>query len=215
MSGQMSDVIVVADSEYAIVEPAVGALFDARAAGVMPVSMHTANTRGELARYRFDEGRLVLSDLQVGSIDPPPPINGVEPTTDEYGQVWTYLGLDVPIEWTGDLIVGAEPILDLYVHSGFLPVWHYNTVRAFDIENGVVAAEEDRSDQVAEFRDERLGAEPDEDEGIFERFLDAIKLRLSGSDESDVAQADDAQDQSADADDGEHGHDGGVGGDLT
>lgn len=194
MSGQMSDVIVVADSEWAIVEPAAGELFDVRAAGVLPVSMHTANTRGELARYRFDEqGRLLLSDLQVGSIDPPPAINDVEPTTDEYGQVWTYLGLDVPVDWTGDLIVGAEPILDLYVHAGFLPVWHYNEVRAFDVENGVVVADEDRSAQVAEFRAERLdGDSVEEDEGIFERFLDAIKLRLSGASELDAPEVEDA-----------------------
>lgn len=178
----MSDVVVIGDEEFAIAEPEAGALFDARSFGVMPVMMHSANTRGELARYRIDQdGRLLLSDLQVGSVDAPPSINGIEPTTDEHGQVWTYLEVDLAIEWTGDLLAGADPILDLYVHSGFLPVWHYERVIALDIENGMVQSQEDRSEAVAEFRADRVGADgKDEDEGIFERFLDAIKLRLGG-----------------------------------
>ena len=120
----------------------------------------------------------------MGAVEAPPPINGVEATTDEYGQTWTYLELDLPIEWTGDLIVGAEPILDLYVHSGFLPAWHYERVMAFDIAAGRVVAQEDRSAQVAEFRAERTGSDgSDEDEGMFERFLDSIKLRLGMADD--------------------------------
>jgi len=187
MSGQMSDIIVLGDDEYAVVEPESGLLFDVRAHGVAPVSMHSANTRGELARFRIDDGQLLLSDLQVGSVDAPPPINGVEATTDEYGQVWTYLELDMPIEWSGDLIVGADPILDLYVHAGFLPVWHYERVTAFDIEGGVVQSSEDRSEQVGEFRAERLGPDGnDEEEGVFERFLDSIKLKLGFGDDDAV-----------------------------
>lgn len=185
MSGQMSDVVVIRDVEYALVEPVSGSLFDVRAHGVAPVMMHTANTRGELARFRIDDGELLLSDLQVGSVEAPPPINGVEATTDEYGQTWTYLELDLSIDWTGDLIVGAEPILDLYVHSGFLPAWHYERVMAFDVEAGRVVSSEDRSEQVAEFRAERVGADgKDEDEGVFERFLDSLKLRFGFGDDA-------------------------------
>lgn len=187
MSGQMSDVIVVDGVEYAIAEPVIPEnLFDPRGHGVSPVMLHTANTRGVSARYRIADGQLLLSELQVGSIDAPPEINGVEPVTDEHAQTWTYLDLDLPVAFTGDLIVGAQPILDLYVHRGFLPVWHYETVLAFDVEEGVVQSSEDRSAQVAEFRDERMGtAEPDEDEGIFESFLSSIKLRLGLDDSED------------------------------
>lgn len=192
MSGQMSDVVVIDSEEYAIVEPGPDALFDVRAHGVKPVMMHTANTRGVFARYRIEDGALILSDLQVGAVEAPPVINDVEPTTDEYGQTWTYLKLDLPIQWTGDLIIGAAPILDLYVHAGFLPAWHYERIQAFDIENGLVQSSEDRSAQVAEFRAERTGASgaagataaADEDEGIFERFLDSIKLRLGLPDDN-------------------------------
>ncbi len=185
MSGQMSDVIVVGDDEFALVEPESGTLFDVRAHGLMPVTMHSANTRGELARYRINDGQLLLSDLQVGSVDQPPALNGVTPTTDEYGQVWTYLNLDLPVEWSGDLIAGAEPILDLYVHAGFLPVWHYEKVMTFDIEAGVVQASEDSSAAVAEFRAERTAPDaPEDDDNVFERFLDSIKLRMGFGDEA-------------------------------
>ena len=181
----MSDVIVLDDDEFAVVEPAAGALFDVRAHGVFPVSMHSANTRGELARFRIEDGQLLLSDLQVGSLDPPAAINGVEPTTDEYGQVFTYLGLDMPVDWTGDLIVGADPIADLFIHSGFLPVWHYERVTAFALENGAVRSSEDRSKQVAEFRAERDAGGADDDAGIFERFLDSIKVTFGLDDDEE------------------------------
>lgn len=185
MSGQMSDVVVIGDEEFALVEPVSGSLFDVRAHGLKPVMMHTASTRGELARYRVDgDGNLLLSDLQVGSVDAPPELNGVTPSTDEYGQVWTYLELDLPIAFTGDIIVGADPILDLYVHTGFLPAWHYERVTALDVEQGIVQSSEDRTAEVAAYRAERSG--PDavpEEEGAFERFLDSIKLRLGFGDE--------------------------------
>lgn len=183
MSGQMSDVIVIEGEELAIVEPGVDVLFDVRAHGVMPVMMHTANTRGVAARYRIEDGKLMLSDLQVGSIDAPPPIEGIEATTDEYGQTWTYLELNLPIEWSGDLIVGGGPILELFVASGFLPVWHYERVLAFDLEHGVVQSSEDRSEQVAAYRAERTGDDSgDDDENAFERFLSSLKIRLGFDD---------------------------------
>lgn len=184
MSGQMSDVIVIDGEEFAIVEPGVEVLFDARSHGVMPVMLHTANTRGVAARYRIENGQLMLSDLQIGSIDAPPPIAGVEATTDEYGQTWTYLELDLPIDWTGDLIVGGSPILKLFVATGFLPVWHYERVLALDLEAGVVQSTEDRSEQVAEYRAERTGEDvPDDDENAFERFLSSLKIRLGFDDD--------------------------------
>ncbi len=188
MSGQMPDVIVLGGEEYVLAEPESGTVFDARAHGVAPVMISSANTRGELARYRIDDdGRLLLSDFQVGSVDAPPAINGVEATTDEYGQVWTYLELDLPVEWSGDLLAGADPILDLYVHAGFPPVWHYERVMAFDIEAGVVQSSEDRTEQVAEFRAERLGDNGVDDENVFERFLDSIRLKFGFNDDAGPA----------------------------
>ena len=122
----------------------------------------------------------------MGSVDAPPPIEGVEATTDEYGQTWSYLHLDLPIAWTGDLLVGQNPIRKLFVHSGFLPVWHYEKVLAFDLEAGVVESSEDRSEQVRAFREEQTGggtgdprnASAEEDENVFERFLSSLKIRL-------------------------------------
>lgn len=193
MSGQMSDVISIDGVEYAIVEPVSDQLFDVRSYGVAPVMMHTANTRGVAARYRIDDGQLLLADLQVGSVDAPPAIEGVEATTDEYGQTWTYLQLDLPITWTGDLLVGQGPILELFVHGGFLPVWHYEKVLAFDLEAGVVESSEDRSEQVRAFREERTsgggsgnaagndtsdGAAEEDEENVFERFLSSLRIRL-------------------------------------
>ncbi len=185
MSGQMSDVIVVGDDEFAIIEPPnPEELFDVRSHGVKPVMLHTANTRGVSARYRVVDDQLFLSELQVGSVEAPPEIQGVAATTDEHGQTWTYLDLDLPIPFSGDLVVGSGPILDLYVHSGFLPAWHYERVLALSIDGGAVQSQQDRSAEVAQYRAEKTGADAnadggaDEDEGSFEKFLSSIMTRL-------------------------------------
>ncbi len=173
----MADLIVIDDVEWAIAEPVPGVLFDPRDHGVHPVMMHTANTRGALARFRIDNGRLLLSDLQVGADEQPASINGVEPTTDEHGTIWTYLDVDLAIEWTGDLLAGADPIPDLYVHAGIPSVHHYEQVLALDIEAGQVVGTEDRTEAVAQYR-----ASDDDDEGAFERLLRSIRMRLPGAD---------------------------------
>jgi len=118
---------------------------------------------------------LLLSDLQVGHLEEPPSLAGIEATTDEHKQVWTYLDVDVEVPWSGDLLVGAEPIADLYVHAGFAPIWHYERVLALDIEAGIVEATEDRTTEVAQFRDEQSA---DDDDNAFERMLNAIRLRI-------------------------------------
>ena len=182
MSGQMADVIVIDDEEFAVIEPAPGVLFDPLAHDLRPVMTHTANTRGVLARYRVEDGTLLLSDLQVGHLEAPPAIGSIEATTDEYGQVWTYLDLDLPIDWTGDLLVGTDMIEELYIHAGFSPVWHYERVIAFDVEDGTVVGSEDRSDQVAEYRAEQ--GEGDDD-NAFERLLESIKMRFTRDDEAE------------------------------
>ena len=179
MSGQMSDVIVIDGEEFAVVEPTGDVLFDARSHGVSPVMIHTANTRGVAARFRIDEGNLMLSELQVGSIDAPPPIGGVEATTDEHGQTWTYLNLSLPIARSGDLIAGAQPLRKMIVLSGYLPVHHYEKVLAVDLEAGVVESTEDRSEQVRAFREEQAGTDsPEDEENAFERFLSSLKIRF-------------------------------------
>ena len=61
------------------------------------------------------------------------------------------------------------------MHAGFAPVWHYERVLALDVEEGLVVGREDRSAEVAEYRDSRN----DDDDNAFERLLKKIRLRLS------------------------------------
>ena len=68
MSGQMADVIVIDDEEFAIVDPEPGALFDPLAHGLRPVMTHTANMRGVLARYRIIDGRLCVSAVRCNGL---------------------------------------------------------------------------------------------------------------------------------------------------
>ena len=101
-----------------------------------------------------------------------------------------------PIEWSGDLLAGADPILELYVHSGFSPVWHYERVLALDIEGGAVVGREDRSTEVAAYRRDREdGLHEDDDDNAFERLLKSIRLRLPFLGDGDIEDDDELDDE--------------------
>ena len=78
------------------------------------------------------------------------------------------------------------------MHSGFLPVWHYERVIVLNFEAGEVRSIEDWSQRVAEFRAKKTGtpvaasggaaggdSDPgSDDDNAFERFMSSLKVRF-------------------------------------
>jgi hypothetical protein len=102
---------------------------------------------------------LVLEELSVGLDEPGPEINGVKPvpsTERASHRISVYKGLNLPIEFTGGILVGDEFIRELYVHMGFHPAWKFRTVFELLFEKGNVLEVGDISDKMEKLRGEMI-----------------------------------------------------------
>src|SRR5262249_17791255 len=91
-------------------------------------------------------------------LDPPPPaLFGVALKPDDGGTRLfdaVYEGLAHPVQYSGGLLLAADFIEEWYVHMGFHPAWKYREVHELVFRDGDLVQEADRSEQIAESRQE-------------------------------------------------------------
>jgi hypothetical protein len=141
-------------------------LFDPAAQGLELRWIHTACWRGHICRYAIVEQRLVLQDLAVGSDSEPPPIGVVRPQLGEFG-AWQYEGVDLPVAFTGRLLIGNGELDDLpYLNMGFWPAWMFPEVYELTLRDGALVTAADCSAALAVVRADILAPDigPDTDE---------------------------------------------------
>ena len=133
-----------------------GELFTPASFGLFPIPASTACWRGNLALYTILDAHLELDTLYVNLREPQGPmINDVvpHPPTDRYGMFNnTYGNLNLPIPYTGSILIGTGFIQELYEHMGSHPAWKYRAVIELMFENGKWNSETDRSESMAELR---------------------------------------------------------------
>ena len=163
MTAQVSDVVKYRDEEMLLAAFSDGEPFSPAQYGYRPMMASTACYRGYVCEYEVAESRLLLSKLNVHHQDTdapasvlvkPPKLNGVEAKISEasfFGR-WVFKGTNLPISYTGGLIVARGFIRSLYVHMGFHPAWKYEEVHELVFESGRLASEEDLSARIAELR---------------------------------------------------------------
>ena len=116
----------------------------------------TANWRGWVAHYAIAGDRLVLADLvDVGLFplpgEPAPTFQGVEATFEGRGPL-SYLGLDMPLDFTGRLLIAHGFIQSLYRHMGFHPAWKFEESWEMLLDHGRLARTRDLSDEMRALR---------------------------------------------------------------
>ena len=112
-----------------------------------------------------------------------PSINGVTPTGSLGKSDWFnnhYKGLKYHLEYTGGLLLADGFIAALYVHMGFHPAWKYRHVLELIFANGVLKQEFDRSERMAELRQQTVDSHP-EDTTALTRAKYKIREHLEGS----------------------------------
>lgn len=175
MTAQINDRFVLDDDECAIVGVNGRTLFTPKSYGLTPVAISSACWRGYICQYRIQATRLVLSQLQIAigrfegqggarefHAQSGPPINGIEPVTPESEHIpfnCVYAGLDLPIDFSGGLLVADHFIPELYVHMGFHPAWKYRMVCELLFEHGLVSEMRDVSQRIEEIR-RRMAGQP-------------------------------------------------------
>jgi hypothetical protein len=152
MTGQIHDKVFYNGTEYDLVEQNGGGLFDPSAFGMFPQMIHTACWRGYYCRYAVERFDLLLTRLKIRTHDEQYPlIMGVSPADDGYGVMY-YDGLRLPMEFRGDLVLGAEFIRERYVHMGFQSAQSYQKVMELTFVAGKLISVQDRSDGFAQLR---------------------------------------------------------------
>jgi hypothetical protein len=202
MTAQISDSVVYRGKPHGIAGINGSGLFDPSGHGVRPVMISTACWRGYYCTYEVADGTLLLTKVNIGLGEEDaalaergegPKLFGVVPrrytvhghsTNVRTGEVRTSWessdfvidSLRQPIPFSGGLLLGADFILELYVHMGFHPAWKFREVHEVLFEGGRVVKEADRSAEMAEFREMVAGRplEPSdaEDREAMERWIE-------------------------------------------
>lgn len=173
MTAQIDDLFRHNGTDYSVSGISEGELFDPGLLDLKPVGTCTACWRGYQAIFSVSGSRLVLDTLHVNLIaagenykrQEGPSINGVTPTGPRDESDWfnnNYLGLAYHLEYTGGLLLAEGFIDELYLHMGFHPAWKYRTVIELVFTNGVLQKEFDRSERMAEIRQQLLAARRDD-----------------------------------------------------
>jgi len=175
MTAQISDLFMYQDREYDLAGFSEHTPFSPESLGLTPVSYCTGCYRGYQAVFAVHEGRLVLKTLSVslytdGPYRPEPlvgpPIQGVEPKRDDDVHYFnnTYENINLPLAYTGGVLIARSFINELYEHMGFHPPWKYRIVWELLFEGGRLLKARDCSLRMAEARKHFLSSRSEESE---------------------------------------------------
>jgi hypothetical protein len=173
VTAQIPDQVAFEAGTFSLVGVNGGPLFDPKALGIKPVSMHTGCYRGYVAGYDVDgDGRFTLARLTPGSgakigrrkIDADATIAGRAARPSKDRGEYDFDGLNLPIPFSGGLLVADRFIPALYRHMGFQPGWKYEVVFELLLEAGQLIESHDRSVDVAAVRDQVVSEHRDDAE---------------------------------------------------
>jgi hypothetical protein len=175
MTAQIQDRFHFNSRTYDIAGISEGELFDPHAYGLTPKASCTACWRGYQAEFNVQDSALVLENLRINlfadneSYEPVdgPVLNTVapqEPDSDSDLFNNYYEKAQMPLEYSGGVLLGTGFIRELYVHMGFHPAWKYEKVLELVFDKGTLQSVSDRSAQMEDFRKQMLEAKGGEEE---------------------------------------------------
>ncbi len=153
MTAQITDRVVYQGESYQIIGVKGGLLPAPQSFGIVPQMMSTACYRGYFVEYACEGSRLFLSEMTVRAAEYKP-INGVEVQIGGTFNSGQYFDIDLPLKFTGGLLIAKDFISARYVHMGFQKPTSFQTVIELLIEDGKIVEVLDHSRKVAQMRDE-------------------------------------------------------------
>lgn len=187
MTAQEPDIFILKDESYAISGVNGSELFIPERYGLEPISIMTCNWRGYITTYALQDNLLVMKDFSVNlntkgderfdrTIGPS--INGHVATQSHYFKgisSYLYENLNLPINFTGGILVCQGFIPELYVHMGFHPAWKFEKVVELLFDSGKLTEKQDVSDKVKKVRDKmfKKGIRPDFSEVDLADWIDS------------------------------------------
>lgn len=130
-------------------------LFDPKNYGMEPHASSTACWRGYWCEYAIEDDELLLNDLYLyNSDDKYPPLNGVEVSLPEFKEYKcqggkkiimkahfghrVYKDVNMPIPYTGKILLGDGFMREYYIHMGFQRGWAYKKLIELVFEEGIL-----------------------------------------------------------------------------
>jgi hypothetical protein len=132
--------------------------FDPSLYGIEPMFTSTALWRGYWCEYEIVEGSVCLKNLYVNSEDGQYPIiSGVSAKAEkgedfEYHGCHLYEGIDLPIDYSGKILLGRDFKQECYIHMGFQRPWAYDDLIELVFENGRLFQRTDLSEVAKKIR---------------------------------------------------------------
>lgn len=141
-----------------------------------PVSPHSACWRGYYLVYSIKGGKLYLKDLHINLDGEYPEINGVSIKKEEdepwYKDFEVYKNVNIPINYTGGIILARDFLDKYYIHMGFQEPHAYETVIELTFREGVLIEETNHSDEMAKLRKELSKKDKEKAEWNLIKFID-------------------------------------------
>jgi len=174
-TAQINDGFIYNGKEYAISAlEHPRAFFDIRELGLTPAPQNTAVWRGYVATFTIDpDNRLLLTNLSTNNGNGKSeilPINGVSPQITKPDRLaagyenWRdleYNAIQLPIGYTGGMLITSGFIRERYVHMGFQSPWSFKEVIELVFSDGICIDVYDLSEAAAKRRAQRLPVAPD------------------------------------------------------
>lgn len=163
MTAQISDQFIIKEKEYTLVAISAPIGFDPRMYGIVPKPICSACWRGYWCIYEMFEKGLFLKDLYISSENNNyPPVNGVSPCSKSKDRAAAvaelfhpkYKNINMPIDFTGKILVGNDFINDYYINMGYQRSLGYKNLKELIFDNGILTDTIDHSDLALQMREE-------------------------------------------------------------
>lgn len=137
--------------------------------GIDPEMASTACYRGYIATFKLRDNRLVLSALNTNNSNgkaQPVTLNNVHPAVvtpeglvSNYRQwrEWHYKKINLPLSYTGAILITDDFISDMYIHMGHQSPLSYREVIELSFRSGELVRTEDLSMLAQSIRDGEVG----------------------------------------------------------
>ena len=167
MTAQISDIYKFQNQEFTLVALSSVMPFDPESFGLEPHSSLTACWRGYWCEYTIATDALLLENLYLfNSNNNYPPLNGIKVSPPEFVERVCYSSsenryvtvtelahfghrvykdINMPIPYTGKILLGGGFLHEYYIHMGHQKSWAYQKLIELVFENGLLLKHNDLS----------------------------------------------------------------------
>lgn len=166
MSAQICDIYKHENKQYTLIALSGKPPFNPKDYGMEPQKSSNACWRGYWCQYIIEDGMLTLDELYLCNHDGNYPlINGVSASEEEFVETTVYgkrteekhmipkyaghrayKKINLPLSFTGKILVGKDIISDYYMRVEFQRYWAYKRLIEFLFEDGILVEINDYSE---------------------------------------------------------------------